>query len=47
MHDLSECALSLISGKHDSHIISIKINFDKIPNIECEGRVYLPKVMKS
>ena len=47
MHILSKCTLSLISGKHDRQIISIKINFGKIPNFESADREFLPKVKKS
>ena len=38
--------MSMISGKYDSHIISIKMNFCKIQNFESAGRVFLPKVKK-
>ena len=47
MHITSKGTLSLIMGKHDRQIISIKINFGKIPNFESADREFLPKVEKS
>ena len=36
----------MISGKYDSHVIYIKMNFCKIQNFESAGRVFLQKVKK-
>ena len=47
MHILYKDTLSLIIGKHDKQIISIKINFGKIPDFESADREFLPKVKKS
>ena len=44
MHILSKGTLSLMIGKYDRQIISIKINFGKIPNFESADREFLPKV---